>query len=58
MGTEGSVTCLQELATGSCPESDEFSPPSYTVPLRFFLILTSHLLLAVPSGLFPSGNNK
>jgi hypothetical protein len=53
MEPNGSLPCSQELATSSCPEPDEFSP--YPHPsLTSIIILSSHSLLCLPSGIFPS----
>jgi hypothetical protein len=54
--TEGSLQCSQQLSTGPYPEPDESSPYPYTISLRFILILSTHLHLGLPSGLFSSGS--
>jgi hypothetical protein len=46
MEPEGSLPCSQEPATGPYPEPHD---------LRVILILSSHLILGLPSGLFSSG---
>jgi hypothetical protein len=51
MEPEGSIPCSQEPATGPYPETYQ----SHPIPLRAILILSTHLRLALPSGLFPSG---
>jgi len=43
-------TVFTRAATGACPETDESSPPSHPVSL-----ISSHLRLVLPSGLFPLG---
>jgi hypothetical protein len=45
--------CLQEPTTSLCPEPDVFRPPPLPVSLRYILILSTHLRLGLPSGLFP-----
>jgi hypothetical protein len=54
MEHEGSLPCSQEPSTGLYSEPDESNPyhPSY---LRSILILSTHLRLGLPSGLFRSG---
>jgi hypothetical protein len=44
----------QEPSTGPYPESDDSSASQYS-SIRSILILSSHLYLYLPSGLFPSG---
>jgi hypothetical protein len=51
MEPEGSLLCLQEPSTGPYPEPDQSSP--YQPILRSILILSTHLCLGLPSGLFP-----
>jgi hypothetical protein len=41
MEPEGSLPCLQELNTGTCPEPDESSPHPHPVSLRHFNIILS-----------------
>jgi hypothetical protein len=57
MEPEGSIPCSQEPSTGPNPEPYQCNPnhsiPSYL--LRTILMLCTHLLLGLPSGLFPSG---
>lgn len=43
----------QKPATSRCPEADGSS--RHPSPLRYILILSPHLCLSLPSGLFPSG---
>jgi hypothetical protein len=55
---EGSSPHSQQPANGPYPEPDESTPhppPPEPVSLRSILIPSSHLPLALPSGLFPSG---
>jgi hypothetical protein len=54
MEPEGSLPCSQEPSTGPYPEPDR-SNPHHSIPLRFILILSTHLRLGLPGGLFPSG---
>ena len=51
----GSLLRLQEPATCPYPEPDQSSPYPDPASWRSILILSSHLLLALPSGFFPSG---
>jgi hypothetical protein len=51
---EGSLPCLQEPSTGPYPEPDR-SSPYHTISLRSVWILSTHLRLGLPSGLFPFG---
>jgi hypothetical protein len=51
---EGSLPCSQEPSTGPYPEPDQFNP-SDPIPLGFILILSTHLRLDTPSGLFHFG---
>ena len=53
---EGSLLHLQEPTTCRYPKPDQFSPcnPHHT-SRKSILILSSHLCLGLPSGLFPSG---
>jgi hypothetical protein len=57
--SEGSSLCSQEPSNGPYPEPDRSSPyhtiPSHPISLRSILILSTHLHLGLPSGLFPSG---
>jgi hypothetical protein len=52
MEPEGSLSCSQELSTGPYPEPDHSNPYHPTLSI---LILSTHLCLHLPSGLFPSG---
>jgi hypothetical protein len=56
MEPEGSLPCSQEPSTGPYPEPDRSSPyhPILSL-LRSILILSTHLRLGLPSGLFPPG---
>jgi hypothetical protein len=55
MEPEGSLPCSQEPSTGPYPWARSIqSIPPHPVPLKFNLILSSHLHLGLPSGLFPS----
>ena len=55
MKTEGSSPHLQQPATYPPTEPDRFSPFLHPTSLKSILILSSHLLLSIPSGLLPSG---
>jgi hypothetical protein len=56
MKPKSSLLCSQEPASGPYPEPDESNPhPPTPVSLRSILMLLSHLCLALPSGLSPSG---
>jgi hypothetical protein len=55
MEPEGSVPNSQELSTCPYPKQDQSSPHNATPSLRFILILSTHICLGLPSGLFPSG---
>jgi hypothetical protein len=54
MESESSLPCSQEPSTGLYPVPDQSIPP-YPVSLRTILMLSSHLHLGLPNGLFPSG---
>jgi hypothetical protein len=54
MEAEGSTPCSQEPSTGPYTEPYQ-SNPLHPIPLRSILILSTHLRLGLPSGLFPSG---
>jgi hypothetical protein len=54
MEPECSLSCSQEPFVGPYPEPDQWSPYHPTL-CRNILILSSHLLLDLPSGLFHSG---
>jgi hypothetical protein len=49
MENEGSLPCSQEPSTGPYSESPNHSS------LKSILLLSTHLRLGIPSGLFPSG---
>jgi hypothetical protein len=51
---EGSVPCSQEPSTGSCLEPHQ-SNSYHSISLTSILILSIHLRLGLPSGLFPTG---
>jgi hypothetical protein len=51
---EGSLPCSQEPSTGPYPEPDR-SSSYHSISLRSILIMSTHLRLGIPSGLFPSG---
>jgi len=56
MEPEVPLQCLQGPTTDPNPEPDEPSPHSPTlISLRSIIILSSHVHLCLPSGLFPSG---
>jgi hypothetical protein len=56
MQPEGSLSCSQQPATGLYFESDKSNPHRQTLfPRRSISILSSHLRLGLPSGLFLSG---
>jgi hypothetical protein len=56
MEPEGSIPNSQQLSTCSYPEPDQSSPHhSHTTSPRSMLMLSTHLCLGLPSGLFPSG---
>ena len=55
MEPEGSLPHLQVLATCPIPEPDQSCPRTHDNSWRSVLILSSHLRLGLPSGLFPSG---
>jgi hypothetical protein len=49
MEHEVSLLCSQQPMTGSCPDTDEFSPYSKYVSVKSALILLSHLYVVVTS---------
>jgi hypothetical protein len=55
MEPQGSLQHLHVPTTCACPEPDQISPCPQPTSLRSILILSSHLRLNLPSGLFPSG---
>jgi hypothetical protein len=55
MEPEGSLQCLQVPITGPYPDPDASSPHLPTIFSKSILILSSRLLLDLPSDLFPSG---
>jgi hypothetical protein len=48
------IAVLQRPSTGPYPEPDQFSPYHPILSLGSILIVSSHLRLGLPSGLFPS----
>ena len=55
MKPEGSLPHSQEPALFTCREPDQSSLWPHPTSWRFILILSTHLLLGLPSGLVPSG---
>ena len=55
MEPEGSLPQSQVPATSPYPEPTRSSPYPNPISWRSILILSSHLRLGLPSGLFPSG---
>jgi hypothetical protein len=56
METEGSLPSSQELSTCTYPEPDQPSPQHSILSLKSLILMISiHLRLGRPSGLFPSG---
>ena len=55
MEPEESLPLLQKPSTCPYPEPDQSSPCPHPISRRFILILSSHLHLSLPSGLFLSG---
>jgi hypothetical protein len=53
---EGTLPRLQVPATCRYPEPDQSIPYSHPTFSKSILVLSSHLRLKLPSGLFPSGN--
>ena len=54
METEGSLQRLLKPATSPFPEPDQSTPCHYPTFWRLIYVLLFHLLLVLPSGLFPS----
>jgi hypothetical protein len=54
MKSGSTLSCSQQPATGLCLKPAEFSPDT-SCYFKMYLILSSHLCLGLPSGLFPSG---
>jgi hypothetical protein len=54
MEREVSLPCSLEPSIGPYPEPDQSMPP-HPISVRYILILSTHLRLGLPSGLFPSG---
>jgi hypothetical protein len=56
MEPDGSLPCSQKPSTGPYPEPDQYNTYHHILSLlRSILILSTHLRLGLPSGLFPSG---
>jgi hypothetical protein len=56
MEPKGSLPCSQEPSIGPYPEPDQSNPyQPMLLSLRSNFILSNHLHLGLPSGLFPSG---
>jgi hypothetical protein len=55
MEPEGSLPRSQELSTCTYPEPDQSSPQLTPISKRSILMLSIHLRLGLPGGLFPSG---
>jgi hypothetical protein len=53
--TKGSSPFSHNLVTGAYPYPTECTPPSQPISLTSILFPSSHQLLCLPSGLFPSG---
>ena len=58
METEVSRACSKALATVSYPEPDEYSSRIPIMSVRTALLLSEHLLLGLPSGIFRSGFSR
>jgi hypothetical protein len=54
MGPEGLPSCSEEPAIESYPESDESFPHTPLCSIKSTLMLSSHLLLDLARGFFPS----
>jgi hypothetical protein len=54
MESEGSSPCSQEPSTGPYPKPDPSLPYYRILSLRYIFILSTHLRVGLPSGLFPS----
>jgi hypothetical protein len=54
-GTLRFIPCSQEPSTGPYPEPHQLIYTIHSISLRSILILSTHLRLGLPSGLFPSG---
>jgi hypothetical protein len=54
MEPEGSLPCSQAPSTGLYPNTDQ-PAPHHPISLRSILILSTHLRLSLPSGLFLAG---
>jgi hypothetical protein len=55
MEAEHSLPCSQEPATDFRPETDKSSPHPHPMSLRSILVISSHLRLGLPNGLFSYG---
>jgi hypothetical protein len=52
MEPEGSLCCSPDPSTGPHPEPDQSSPYQHILSLRSISIISTHLRLRLPSGLF------
>jgi hypothetical protein len=55
MEPEGTLPCSQEPTAGPYPEPDEKNPNFPRYFPKIHLVVSSHLLASLPSGLFTSG---
>jgi len=53
MEPRSSLLCLEQHATSPNPKPDEYSPHPPKFYLKSILVLSSHLCLDIPNGLFP-----
>jgi hypothetical protein len=54
MAPVGSLQCPQQPSTGTYTDPDDPDPLPQPISLTYILTLFSHLILCLPSGLFPS----